>query len=247
MHCSNHFCGANAIRPYHLPVVANLIHHKPKCVVRIIFVGRMRFTPTICPLWQIASAPYPKALFGKGGCHCADIVVAVVRKGWLPLFGNGGLQMPFATLADGICNPRRWHLRPLQMAFAHHLFRTSSTTTSEHRPPGFSNIVHHLFRRPTAAASNTYANCLVHSQYLCQISSLDGWPTAARCLPFFQYFNQSFLLSFQLPTFTSAALGCNLFQTLFFTLPKFNFELQRYVFLFKQTKTFFLKSDNRLI
>ena len=211
MHCSNHFCGANAIRPYHLPVVAN----------------RLR--------------PYPKALFGKGGCRCADVVVAVVRKGWLPLFGNGGLQMPFATLADGICNPRRWHLQPLQMAFAHHLFRTSSTTTSERRPPGFPNIVHHLFRTPTIDASNAAGSPAVSGRRISRTLYVILGLAADRYLPVYQYFNQSFMLASPLSVLSPSAHGCLHHQTLFFTLPKFNFELQRYVFLFKQTKTFFLK------
>lgn len=211
MRCSNHFCGANAIRPYHFP------------------------------LWQIASAPYPKALFGEGGCRCADMVVTVVRKGWLPLFGNGGLQMPFATLADGICNHRRWHLRPLQMAFAHHLFRTSNTTTSERRPPGFSNIVHHPFRTPTADTSNAAGSPAVSGRRISRILYVIFGLAADRYLPVYQYFNQSFMLASPLSVLSPSAHGCLHHQTLFITLPKFNFELQRYVFLFKQTKTFFLK------
>ena len=178
MRCSNHFCGANAIHPYHLPVVANRLHHISQCIVRIIFVGRMRFTPTICPLWQIASAPYPKALFGKGGCRCTDMVVAVVRKGWLPLFEKGGCrcsemvgckchlqpsQMAFASLADGICDPCRWHLRttsfehrsPPLPNIDHQGFRTSFTTFSEGR--------RQLLRTPTATAwfiADTFAKYL---------------------------------------------------------------------------------------
>ena len=153
MHCSNHFCGANAIHPYHLPLWQIASALNPNALFESFLWGECD-SPLPFPLWQITSAHIPNALFGKGGCRCADMVVAVVRKGWLPLFGNGGLQMPFATLADGICDPCRWHLRPLQMAFAHHLFRTSFTTTSEHRPPGFPNIVHHPFRTPTADTSN---------------------------------------------------------------------------------------------
>ena len=241
MRCSNHFCGANAIRPYHLPVVANRLRPYPKSVVRIIFVGRMRFAPTICPVWQIAFAHIPNALFGKGGCRCADVVVAVVRKGWLPLFGNGGLQMPFATIADGICNPRRWHLRPLQMAFAHHLFRTSFTTTSEHRPPGFSNIVHHPFRRPTIDASNAAGSPAVSGRRISRTLYFIFGLAADRYLPVYQYFNQSFMLASPLSVLSPSAHGCLHHQTLFITLPKLNFGLQRYVFLSKQTKVFFLK------
>ena len=147
--------------------------------------------------------------------------------------------MPFATLADGICNPRRWHLRPLQMAFAHHLFRTSSTTTSEHRPPGFSNIVHHLFRRPTAAASNTYANCLVHSQYLCQISSLDGWPTAARCLPIFQYVNQSFFAIFPTSYFNLRSTWLQPFSNFVFHSSEVQLRVAKICIFVQTNKNFF--------
>ena len=99
------------------------------------------------PCFGISLIPSPNTLFGKGDCRCSERVVAVVRKRWLSLFGAGGRQMPFANIADGICDHCRWHLRPSQMAFAHHLFRTSFTTISEHRPPGFPNIGNHPFRR----------------------------------------------------------------------------------------------------
>jgi len=81
------------------------------------------------------------------------VVVAVVRKWWLPLFGKGGCrcsaqvvdkchlqtsQMAFATIADGICNHRRWHLR---------------TTSFEHRSPPLPNIDHQGFRTSATTLS----------------------------------------------------------------------------------------------
>jgi len=193
------------------------------------------------PEISIAFGLNQNVLFERGGCRCADMVVAVVRKGWLPLFGNSGLQMPFAIIADGICNHRRWHLRLLQVAFAHHLFRTSFTTTSEHRPPGFSNIVHHPFRRPPAAASNAGGTTAVSGGRIARTLYVVFGFVDNYYLPVYQCFNQSFLLLLP-PLFPSfAACGDIYSQTLFSTLPNLNFGMQGYVFLFKQGKSFFLK------
>ena len=77
---------------------------------------------------------------------CSNGVVAVVLIWWLPLFGKGGCrcseivgckchlqssQMAFATIAYGICDHCRWHLR---------------TTSFEHRSPPLPNIDHQGFR-----------------------------------------------------------------------------------------------------
>ena len=146
--------------------------------------------------------------------------------------------MPFANIANGICDHCRWHLQPSQMAFAHHLFRTSFTTTSEHRPPGFPNIVHHLLRRPTIDASNAAGSPAVSGRRISRTLYVIFGLAADRYLPVYQYFNQSFMLVSPLSVLSPSAYGCLHHQTLFITLPKLNFGLQRYVFLFKQTKVF---------
>ena len=101
MRCSNHFCGANAIHPYHLPVVANRLRPISKSVVRKGWLP----------------------LFEKGGCRCSEMVGCKCHL--------QPSQMAFATLADGICDPCRWHLR---------------TTSFEHRSPPLPNIDHQGFR-----------------------------------------------------------------------------------------------------
>jgi len=315
MHCSNHFCGANAIHPYHLPVVANRLRPKSQCIVRIIFVGRMRFAPTICPLWQIASALNPNALFESflwGECdsplpfarcgkspppisqmrysnhfcganairpyhlpvvanrirpkseshppisqkRCSERVVAVVLMWWLPLFEKVGCrcsemvgckchlqpsQMAFASLADGICDHCRWHLRttsfehrsPPLPNIDHQGFRTSATTLSERR--------RQILRTPTIDVSNAADSPAVSGRQISRTLYVIFGLAADRYLPVYQYFNQSFMLASPLSVLSPSAHGCLHHQTLFITLPKLNFGLQRYVFLSKQTKSFFLK------
>ena len=55
--------------------------------------------------------------------------------------------MAFATPANGICDHRKWHLRPSQMAFADHPFSTTATTLSARRPPPFRHVGNHACRR----------------------------------------------------------------------------------------------------
>ena len=105
--------------------------------------------------------------FGSGGCPCAIIVVAVVRKGWLTACCNGGpqmasatianaickgckchlhiLQMAFATLADGICDGRRWHLR--------------TTITARGQPPFSNNGNHHNSTQATTSSEDCQNLC----------------------------------------------------------------------------------------
>ena len=187
---------------------------------------------------------------------CSNGVVAVVLIWWLPLFGKGGCrcseivgckchlqssQMPFATIADGICDHRRWHLR---------------TTSFEHRSPPFPNIDHQGFRTsfttlferrrqilrtPTIDASKAAGSPAVSGRRISRTLYVIFGLAADRYLPVYQYFNQSFMLASPLSVLSPSAHGCLHHQTLFITLPKLNFGLQRYVFLSKQTKSFFLK------
>ena len=62
-------------------------------------------------------------LFGKGGCRCSEIVGCKCHL--------QSSQMAFATIAYGICDHCRWHLR---------------TTSFEHRSPPLPNIDHQGFR-----------------------------------------------------------------------------------------------------
>ena len=125
MRCSNHFCGANAIRPYHLPVVANRLrpkseshpsHIQKRCSERVVAVVLIWWLP----------------LFEKGGCRCSEMVGCK--------YHLQPSQMAFATLADGICAP------PLSN-IVHHHFRTSTTRVFEHRSPPFSNADYRRFER----------------------------------------------------------------------------------------------------
>lgn len=149
--------------------------------------------------------------------------------------------MPFAICANGICDPCRWHLRTTSFEHRapplpnvdHQGFRTSFTTLFERR--------RQILRRPTIDDSNAAGSPAVSGRRISRTLYVIFGLAADRYLPVYQYFNQSFMLASPLSVLSPSAHGCLHHQTLFITLPKFNFELQRYVFLSKQTKSFFLK------
>ena len=125
------------------------------------------------------------------------------------------------------------HRSPPLPNIDHQGFRTSFTTIFERR--------RQILRTPTIDASNAAGTTAVYGRRISRTLYVIFGLAADRYLPVYQYFNQSFMLASPLSVLSPSAHGCLHHQTLFIALPKLNFGLQRYVFLSKQTKSFFLK------
>lgn len=96
--------------------------------------------------------------FRQGDCRRAENMEVDVRNTRMPLFEKGGSQMASAIYANGICTPRKRHLRWSQMAFAAHHLRTSTFSISEHRRSPSRHIGNHAFRRQAAGCKHTDRN-----------------------------------------------------------------------------------------